>query len=102
MDQQERSLEITFDLASATVCVRGVVDVRGARNLRGFLEMAALTDVRRLVVDLAEVEQLHPAGVRELDGGVRVAHALGIAVEVRAPEGSVARRVLDHAGRPLR
>ncbi|MDF9716432.1 STAS domain-containing protein [Nocardioides sp. ChNu-99] len=102
MDQQERSLEIAFDRANATVGVRGVVDAPAAHNLREFVELVLRTGVRRLVVDLTEVEVLHTVGVRELDDGVRAARACGVVVEVRAPDGCVARRVLDLVDRTPR
>ncbi|MDN7122465.1 hypothetical protein INN71_13820 [Nocardioides sp. ChNu-153] len=90
--------EIRLEPDGSVLHVRGVVDQLSGPDLREFLE-ARVGGSGPLTVDLADVDILLAAGLRELDAGVRSVRERGALVDVRAPEGTMAHRVLDVARR---
>lgn len=72
--------------------VRGAIDVDSADDLRVTLNQHTRGGTRPLVVDLAGVTHLGPAGVRVLH---EVSASAGADVKLVAPPGAVAQHVLD-------
>ncbi|MCU1457766.1 MAG: anti-sigma factor antagonist [Actinomycetia bacterium] len=77
--------------------VSGEVDLATRDELLVRLLTLAMTSRRRVVIDLADVDFLDPAGARALRHGHKLADDLGVEVVLRSPQHQV-RRVLDLTG----
>jgi anti-anti-sigma regulatory factor len=79
-----------------TLC--GVADPRASFELRDALEPLTCTLRPHVVVDLSDVDDLHPAVVSVLLRHRRQARRQGGDVHLIRPTAAAARRTLDHVG----
>lgn len=96
----ERPLEMTLEPESATLRVSGTVDELSAPPLRQALQKHSEDYTRDLVVDLDDVDFLPSLGVGVLAVAMRHAEEHGVAIRLRATEGTIAQRVLHICGLP--
>jgi serine phosphatase RsbU (regulator of sigma subunit)/anti-sigma regulatory factor (Ser/Thr protein kinase) len=93
----EPDVPFSADLSDSRLRVRGSIDVVTADDLRVTLNRHTRGGTHPLVIDLADVTHLGPAGVRVL---YEVAVVDGAEVDLRAPAGTVAQHVLEQVRLP--
>lgn len=92
---------MSMDPESATLLVGGTVDELSAVPLREALQKHTDDFTRDLTVDLGDVDFLPSLGVGVLAVAMRQAEENGVAIRLRATEGSIAQRVLHICGLPF-
>lgn len=83
---------------SVRVILVGDIDLANAAGIAGALNAAITNQVTSAVIDLTDVGYLDSAGLRVLFGLATRLPTLQIALELVAPPGSPARRVVDMSG----
>jgi anti-anti-sigma factor len=93
-------IEVSRDDAVLTIRIAGEIDLANADGLEAVLEDAVDSSVADTRIDLGAVEYLDSAGVRVLFVLADRLRTRQIGLQVVAPPGSPARRVLEVAGFP--
>jgi stage II sporulation protein AA (anti-sigma F factor antagonist) len=91
-------VDVARDGDEVRVSIEGEVDLANADEVEATIVAAVGNEVAGLTVDLAGVEYLDSAGLRILYALATRLRTLQIRLVVTAPEGSVARQVIELAG----
>ena len=96
----EARIDAVTDGRSVLLMVSGEIDMANAPSVEAEIAGAISNQVRVVTIDLGEVGYLDSAGLRILFGLATRLPILQIDLEVVAPVGSSARRVIDLSGLP--
>jgi anti-anti-sigma factor len=91
-------VDVTVDDGSVRIAVGGEVDLANAATVEAQIMAAITNQVTSVSVDLRELDYMDSAGMRILFSLASRLAGLQIALEVVAPVGSPARRLVEVSG----